>query len=120
MHCDTPQPQPSASGKQIYSWPIIEQTTAKYHLRRQKRRDFSSHKHRPRNSKSPRINMSVKLRRQFRRISNSTRCVSYVQWTITSQIWPVNKILPAVSLHTAEVTEFNKSLKPFLRKIQVS
>lgn len=64
--------------------------------------------------------MSVKLRRQFRRISNSTRCVSYVQWTITSQIWPVNKILPAVSLHTAEVTEFNKSLKPFLRKIQVS
>ena len=43
----------------------------------------------------------------FVALSQNTRCVIYVQRAITSQFWPVNKILPAVSLHEAEVTGFN-------------
>ena len=53
------------------------------------------------------IKMAVILRGHFCRISpNTTSCVIYVQWAITSQFWPVNKILLAVSLHGAEVTGF--------------
>ena len=52
------------------------------------------------------IKMAVILRSHFCRISpkHDQLCNSLVQWAITSQFWPVNKILLAVSLHGAEVT----------------
>lgn len=53
------------------------------------------------------LKMAMILRSHFCRIVQNTRCVIYVHWAITSRFWRVNKILPAVSLHGAEVTGFD-------------